>query len=206
MLYLYDKAICEDLEQSFNRDNMDNPNVRVIDPGLAVDVLAQIQSDDIKYPAVIVTRQTDINVDNSRMNFTRLHRGIATVIEDKTNNIYYEQVLPIDLRYTLTVLTTNVPDRDELIRELLFKYSQMYFLTIHLPYESRRQLRFGIEIDSDTSIQYYSATLEYIQSGQLYQSIISLRCEGCILATYTPMHVKRTVPEVVARAPGQEVY
>ena len=88
MLYLYDKAICEDLEQSFNRDNMDNPNVRVIDPGLAVDVLAQIQSDDIKYPAVIVTRQTDINVDSSRMNFTRLHRGVATVIEDKTNNIY----------------------------------------------------------------------------------------------------------------------
>lgn len=204
MLYLYDSAICKDLEESFT-SAVGTSAVKVIDSGLATNILGQIQSDDIQYPAVIVSRQEDFSIDTERINFTRLHRGVATVIEDKTNNIYYEQSLPIVLNYTFTLLTTNIPDRDELIRELLFKYSQMYFLTISLPYESKRKLRFGITLDSSTPIQHSSAVLEAQQSGQLYQSILPFRCEGCILATYTPMHLKRTQHEVVARVRGQKL-
>ena len=192
MLYLYDKSICEDLIKSFNPDNMNNSSVSVIDPEGAISLLAQKSNDDIKFPAVLVNRSKEINVDHTRTNFTRLHKGMQTVFDNETNQFYYEKSLPIELSYNISVLTTNIPDRDELIRELLFKYTSMYFLPLHLPYESNRQLRFGVVIDPDKSIEYNSGSSEYFATGKLYEAIVPLKCEGCILVTYTPVKLRRS--------------
>ena len=113
-----------------------------------------------------------------------------------TNNLYYEKALPINLRYALTVLTTNTADTDEIVRELLFKYAQMYFLTIQLPYEADRKIRFGITLDLSQEVERKSGQLEYLKSGQIYQTIIPLRCEGCVMVHYTPAHLRRTAHEI----------
>ena len=203
MLYLYDNAICEDLEQSFNPNAVGTTGVKVIDPESAINLLAQMKDDDIDYPAVVLTRNTDLNIDSNQTNFTRIHRGVATVLDPKTNNLYYERVVPVNLQYKLTVLATNTADQDELVRELLFKYEQMYFLTIQLPYECERKVRFGLAIDHDTAIQYDSTPSTYLQTGKVYQAIITLRCEGTVLVSYTPAHLRRTQHEIIARAQGQ---
>lgn len=191
MLYLYDEAVVADLKRSFNSENMGESSVRVIDPEEAISVLAQLQDDNIKLPAVIVTRDLDTPIDQDRWNFTRLHQGVVSVFDSKHNDIYYERSIPVKVGYRITVLTTNTADMDELIRELLFKYSTMYFLTIRLPYEADRKMRFGIVVDFDQDIERKSGRLEYGQSGQLYQTIIPLRCEGCSLLSYTPRRLQR---------------
>ncbi len=140
----------------------------------------------------------DTPIDRERMNFTRAHKGVQSVLDPETNNLYYEKVIPIKLSYSLTILTTNTADMDELIRELLFKYLNMYFLTITLPYECNRKVRFGISIQTESDIQRSSGNLEYIESGKLYQSIIPLTCEGCVLVSYTPAHLKRSKHEIDA--------
>lgn len=191
MLYLYDSAIVEDLTKSFNpTEDGAKPVVRVVGPEKIVDLAAQIQEDKISFPIIAITRN-DYQIDEQRMNFSRAHFGVATVFDNKTNNLYYEKALPIKLSYNLTLLTTNQADMDELVRETLFKYLQMYYLTIKLPYEADRKIRFGISVDERTEIQRSSGSLEYIESGQLYQSIITLNCEGCVLVTYTPAHLMR---------------
>ena len=195
MLYLYDSAIVEDLKRSFNSYNVDNPVVKVIDPEGIIQLAAQIQNDEITFPIVAVSRDPDTPIDTDRFNYVRAHRGVANVFDTKTNNIYYERMIPIELGYHLTVLTTNTADMDELIKELMFKYLNMYFLTISLPYESKRKMRFGVVCDFE-GIERSSSTLEYLESGRLYQSIIPLRCEGAVLLSYTPAHLRRLETEV----------
>lgn len=197
MIYKYDDAICDDLRKSFNPDNVENPVVSVISSEVVTSIAAQIQNDKITYPIVALIRNPNsVQIDQSRMNFTRAHFGVSAVIDKETNNVYYEKALPITLEYSLTVLTTNIADQDEIIRELLFKYVNMYFLTIRLPYECDRKIRFGVRITSETDIDYSSGSPEYLQTGSLYQAIIPLHCDGCVLVSYTPAHLVRTTYDV----------
>lgn len=194
MIYLYDNAICDDLRRSFNPDNVPNPVVNIISSEQAVSIAAQIQGDKLSFPIVALIRKPNsVQIDPERINFTRAHFGVSTVMDVKTNNIYYEKALPVTLEYSLTVLTTNVADQDEIIRELLFKYVNMYFLRIKLPYECDRDIRFGVRITSETDIDYSSGSPEYLEKGSLYQAIIPLKCDGCVLVTYTPVKLRRNI-------------
>lgn len=204
ILYLYDNAIVEDLKESFNPEHVPNPVVKVVSPEQVIGIAAQIQNDEISFPIVALTRDENTPIDKNRMNFTRAHKGVFSVLDKKTNQLYYEKAIPIQLSYKLTVLTTNTADMDELIKELLFKYMSMYFLTIQLPYECDRKVRFGISVVSDENIERSSGNLEYIETGKLYQSIIPLTCEGCVLVSYTPAHLKRSVYEIDAVIPRSE--
>lgn len=194
MIYLYDNAIVDDLNKSFNSDISD-PVVKVISPENIIGVAAQLQEDHINFSVISLEREDPV-IDSSRANFVAMHRGVPAVFDSKTNNIYNERSLPINLSYQLTVLTTNQEDMDEIIRELLFKYVSMYFLSVKIPYESKRVISFGVVIDQDAGISRRSGSSEYTSSGQLYQTVIKLNCEGCVLVTYTPNHLRRNVNEV----------
>lgn len=196
MLYLYDNAVVEDLVKSFNPNNVENPVVKVISPEQVMGLAAQIQNDEIKLPIVALTRNEDTSIDTSRMNFTRAHRGVQSVLDTETNELYYEKAIPINLSYDLTLLTTNTADKDELLKEILFKYTDMFFLTIQLPYYCKRKIRFGVTIDTEADIRNSSGSAEYIESGQLYQTILTLKCEGCVMVSYTPAKLVRITHEI----------
>lgn len=192
MIYLYDNSIVHDLEQSLAGSSA----VRVISPEQIVGIAAQIQNDEIQLP-IIALERNDYSIDTDRLNFSRMHFGLQTVIDLKTNDLYYERAIPVTLSYGITILTSNQIDMDEIVKELVFKYTDMYYLPIQLPYESKRRIRFGIRIDAD-SIEKRSGASEYIESGQLYQTTVPVVCEGAVLLHYTPVHLKRTSHEVVA--------
>ena len=196
MIYLYDKAVCSDLEKSFNPENTNNPVVKVIEPEGIVGLAAQIKNDEITYPLVALSRNSDLGINQDLMNFTRLHSGVASVIDNDTNNIYQEKVVPIKLNYTMSLITTNIADMDELIKEVIFKYTQMYFLRIKLPYECKRTIRFGVIVPPDTTFETKSKTFDYLSAGKLYETDIPLQCQGCVLVYYTPQHLTRTAFEI----------
>lgn len=204
MLYLYDEALAKDLERSFNPNNVLNPIVKVVDTEGAIQLLAQLQNDEISFPVVCLTRQPDSPIDKTRKNFTRMHKGVASVLDPKTNNLYYEKAIPIELNYELSILTTNTVDMDELVKELLFKYTQMYFLSFELPYECKRKVRFGITVDNDSDISRKSGTFDYLSAGTLYETVIQLKCEGAVLVSYTPAKLQRTVYELEPTTKGSE--
>ena len=201
MIYLYDNAIADDLRKSFNPDEVASPVIKVISPDDIFNLAAQIQDDKIQFPLIAITRNDDVQIDRNLTNFTKMKKGIATVFDNETNELYYEKEIPVRLMYSLTVLTTNTAEMDEVIRELIFKYTHMYFLTIDLPYESSRKKRFGIVIDTDQNIQRSSGTGAYLQTGRLYQTIIPLRCEGAVMLNYTPVKLRRMQNEVEAVNP-----
>ena len=196
MIYLYEKAIIQDLIKSFNPDAVDNPVVKVFGTEEAAGVAAQLQEDKIKLPIVILRRDGNYSIDTDRSNFTRMKKGVPCVFDNKTNTLYYEKAMPIKLSYKLSVMSSNTVDVDELMKELIFKYNHMYYLTIKLPYESDRRIRFGVVWDVDQGTESVSGAFDYIQSGKLYESEMTLRCEGCVLVSYTPVHLKRTEYEV----------
>lgn len=163
----------------------------MIDPEGAIDVAAQIYNDNIKFPIVVLSRSDNTNIDTNRYNFTYAKKGVIAGFDSKTNTLYSEKIIPVKLDYSLNVLTTNIADTDEIVKELLFKYSDMYFLNIDTPYEVSRKIRFGIRIDKDQEIHTESGTFDYISGGKLYETVIQLHCEGCVLVSYNPMHLRR---------------
>lgn len=190
MLYLYDQVIAEDLSRCIDPDSGAETHVKVIGPEGVLPVIAQIQEDKIKFPLLCLFRN-DSTIDTRRTNFTAMKFGVATVVDPTTHMIYSEKVMPINLSYELTVLATNTVDMDEIIKELLFHYSNTYFMTIKsLPYESNRSLKFGVVVDAE-SIKKTSGALEYIQGGALYQTQLTLNCEGAVYLSYTPKHLLR---------------
>lgn len=196
MLYLYDKAITQDLIDSFNPDHVPNPTVRVVDPEEIFGLAAQLHDDNITFPIVALSRVQNYSVDTALSNFTRLQVGALSAIDKRNNDLYFEHSAPVDLKYSLTILTTRVADMDELVKELIFKYTIQYFLTIELPYECKRQVRFAVEIDGDRDIERETATKEYIQGGVLHQTIIPLKCRGCVMVYNRAEKLKRTIQEV----------
>lgn len=196
MLRLYDEAIVKDLEKSFNPEMAGHPVVKAMDADGIIGIAAQIQNDELSFPLICVVRGSDYDIDTSRTNFTMMHRGVSKVIDQETNELYYEKAIPITLTYTLTLLLTNQVDMDELVRELLFKYTAMYFLSIDLPYESDRRMRFGITLDTTKSIEKSSGVFEWLDGGQLYQTMIPLKVDGAVLLHYTPVKLKRIEYEV----------
>lgn len=197
MLWVYDDAIVSDLKESFNPVNVPNPAVTVVDPENAIGLAAQIQDDKIQFPVIALTRSPNIPVLESVRNFTKTRKGFPTTIDNDSNLIYNERTIPIDLSYELSVFTTNTADMDEIIRELLFKYSSMYFLTITVPYESKRKIRFGMKLNIGNGIQIESAASSYVSEGKLYASAINLQCDGCVLVHYTPRKLQRFAVDTV---------
>lgn len=190
MLYLYDQQIVDDLRRSFNPDNAPNPLVKVVPPEEAIGLAAHLNSDVLQFPIVALFRDDNTSIDTNRTNFSHMHFGVQSVLDPETNNLYYEKVIPITLSYHITILTTNIADRDELIKELIFKYTQMYFITFTLPYECKRKVRFGVRINSDESIEYVSSQAEYRSEGKLYQATIPMTVEGAVMVSYTPAKLK----------------
>ena len=203
MIYLYDDAICEDLRTSLNTESSDA--IRIVGPEYVMEIAAQLQEDKISFPLITVYRKQDTQIDTELSNFTRMHKGVAAVIDHDSNNLYYERAIPIKLSYELSALTTNTADMDEILRELIFKYMDMYFLSIKLPYEADRHIRFGVQMDMDTGIERSSSTGEYLETGLLYQSTITLNCIGAVLVNYVPQHLKRIDHDTIPIAKGQSV-
>lgn len=201
MLRLYDEAIAEDLKNSFNPDMAGSPVVKVMDAQGIVNLAAQVQEDRPTFPLICVVRNENYDIDTDRTNFTMMKRGVAKVMDPETNNLYYERAIPITLSYTLTILMTNQIDMDELVRELIFKYTSMYFLSIDLPYESNRRMRFGVTIDTSIAIERESGAFNWLNEGRLYQTMIPLKVEGAVLLHYTPAKLTRTEYEVEALPP-----
>ena len=191
MIYLYDTAIAKNLSDSIRASSGMTDVVKVIDKAGMIQLIAQIKEDQINFPLICLTRHSDTPLDTDRANFTRIHKGVAASYDPDTHNIYYEKSIPIKLEYDLTILGTTVADVDELLREVMFKYTNMYFLDIDLPYEAKRKMRFGVVISGDATRN--SGSFEYLSSGALYEAVIPLRCEGAVLVHYTPKHIERMI-------------
>ena len=195
MLWCYDDAITHDLSSCIDPDGKANRTVKMMGDEGMMGVLAQLQEDRVTFPAIFLQRHDETPLDSSRYNFTRLHKGVATTYDPEKNNIYLEKSAPIDLKYDLHVLTTNTADMDELLREILFRYTAMYYITMQVPYESKRKIRFGVAINPNTPIRRKSGSSEYIESGRLYEAILELECQGAVLLNYTARHMEGIITD-----------
>lgn len=205
MIWLYDNAICEDLRDSFKTDVTDSPVVCVVPPEDVLSIAAQIQNDKIHFPVVAVERDHNTPVDTDLTNFTRMHTGVATVFDKEKNLYYQEKAVPVKLSYTLVVMSTNTADIDEILKELVFKYISQYFLNIKVPYESKRNIRFGIKLDTSQEIQWQTTTSNYLQEGKLHSASVHLLIDGAVLLSYTPVKLRRISGEVALKSGTEEI-
>lgn len=191
MLYLYDEAIHNNLNFILS-DASGASSVGIFSGDSVESVAAMISNDEISFPIICIVRDPGSgSLDSSRTNFSWMHRGVATVIDRETNELYYERRIPVKLSYTLCVYAANQADIDEIIRELIFHYINMYFLYIKLPYEDSKDIAFGVRIPNDMELDSKSGSSQYYESGIVYETDIKLEIDGAFLVNYTPVKLKR---------------
>jgi len=191
MQHLYDNAVVEDLQRDFiTADGKLSVAVRMVDENQMMGVIAQIQSDEVEFPYVILSRVGGDTIDQNLKNFTMMHRGVPAVFEPTKNEFYHEKWIPIELGYDITVVGTNTAQIDEVLRELQFKYINMFYLTIRLPYESDRKIRFGIISTGDPPERGRMAS-GHMEDGHLYIATLPTECIGAGIVDYRKVKLKR---------------
>ena len=195
MLYKYDEALAKDLSNCIDPSGGANSIVKVIEAEGVIDLIAQMKEGSLEFPILCLTRDLETPIDTARTNFTMMHKGVPAGYDSKHNAVYMEKCIPVKLGYTLTVLATNTADIDEMCKELLFRYTNVYFIDAEISYEvDNRKFRFGVSIDEE-GIKKESGSLNYIQGGKLYQAVMRLNCVGAFIVSYTPRHVAQVVPQ-----------
>jgi hypothetical protein len=157
MLYVYDNAIANDLVGIFTAKNQ---AVNVVKPSEMYGMVAKIRENAIEFPIVSGSRDYEISANDS--------------------NSSIEGVTPIDMTYSFTVLTKNTEDTDPLIRMIFAKYAEPRSLSVTLPTVDNKVIQFKIMVDFEKDINRMS-------NGEIFQSIIFLKCEGCVCVQGVPL-------------------
>jgi len=180
MIHLYDTAIADFLTQKLTESgNPDFADVRVYKPDNIHELVAAIKGDEVPLPCVSIFRTRE-NIDNSRYNFSRAIFGFPVNVNPKNKNeVIYEYSLPIDLGYSLQVMSNKVWLADEIIRSLLSNLRKRYFLEIFVRYGINRKISFGISAGSEITTQTGSS--EYHAVGTLYQKSLPLDINGAVM-------------------------
>lgn len=164
MLEIYDKVLYDELLGAFSRKNIAVTIIGVEEVG---GLSAKIASGQIKCPVIALSRDKEAPVK----------KDVKSTFNSEENE-GNKKVIPILLFYALTIITNSSDDMNEVFRELLSQYTSTRFVTVALPIKSKKDGRLGVSIDLNANIERSSG--EHPSLGNLYQTIIRLKTEGCL--------------------------
>lgn len=167
MLQLYDDKLFDYFKETFKAD------VAVVPVSEYWSVVSMHEEGQLQLPAIVLGRTTWTNARELE-SWVIARKGRTDRIHD--NKIINEQAIPVQLDYTITLLTTTQDDIDELTSEVLFCILNYPRLTIDLPYGSDRQIHAQIIQNGD--LQDSSTRDKFSETGILYQEIIPIRVLG----------------------------
>ena len=179
MIHLYDKAIADYLQARLKAGGQEYQNVKVYRPENIHELVAAIKGDTVPLPVVSISRTSE-PVDRERYNFAREKFGFPVGVNPKNKNeVVYEHAIPINLQYSLQVMSDKTWVADEIIRSLWSCLRKRYFHEITAPYGINRKISFGLQCGDDIVTQTGSS--EYHAVGTLYQKSVPLWTNGAVM-------------------------
>ena len=158
MFELYEKSIMADFINSFNQDPEKGEVIKIYYSQDIEDMNAgKLKS---AFPCIIIEPNPEISIKINEVSISETNQN--------------EQIVPIDRYITLSVMSRNNNEVDELVNTLLCKYNSMQYYTVALPIESKKEISFGVAIYPD----YKS---ERFIKNEIFFTHLLLKSEGCVL-------------------------
>ena len=159
-VYLYDEALVDKL-QSVTKDS----RIRVIPPSDAISLLAQINKDQVEFPAIIVTRGPVSLFTVTRNQHAYLHGETVRYNEDSTATKM--KPLPMRITWSINIYAVDRYSCDEITRELVFYLMTYPRCFVKVPYDIDIIQNFDLildpEIEDNSDLENFSDTGEYFR-------------------------------------------
>lgn len=178
-VYAYDKSLIEDLRARFNSPKVNN-TVQITNPNNSYTILGKLNEDTISMPFITLTRE-GWELNNNRQSYqTFIGDKITTRMnENNTKTTTRAQVLPITIRYRISVCTRDRITNDAIIRELLFYYHLRPSLLVFVKHNINMAHKFNIFFNSN--IEDNSDVANFDTKGQVYRQDITFYTDDAYL-------------------------
>lgn len=168
-IYLYEDAIIKEL-----RAITGDGRIHIIDPSQAISFLAQFDKDKVTLPAIIMSRGS-VSLTTETKNQVVALKGQTSRINND-NTVSKAQLLPIRAEWSLDILAADRYTCDEIIRELVFYFTQHPKFTVKIPYNLDIDQSFDIFLDS--SIEDNSDLVDFPNTGEFFRETLSIYTEN----------------------------
>lgn len=168
-VYLYDEALVERLRQ-VTGDN----RIHVISPDQVVTFLAQFDRDQVKLPAIVISRGS-VNLLDYRNQVVAL-KGQTARRNSEDNLVVKAQLIPMRIEWNIDVFTVDRYSCDEIVRELVFYFTTSPRFEVKIPYQLDIVQNFDVflspEIVDNTDL------LEFQNTGERFRETLSVYTEN----------------------------
>lgn len=185
--YLYDEVLVNKL-----REITGDSRIHIIDPNQAVSFLAQFDNDKVDLPAVVVSRGS-IRLLDYRNQVVAL-KG-QSVRRNSDDNLYVKaQLIPMRIDWNIDIFTVDRYTCDEIVRELVFYFTQQPRFEVRIPYQLDIVQNFDVLISPD--IVDNSDLIEFPNIGERFRETLSIYTENAHMYSSHRQYSTRTLPDV----------
>lgn len=167
-IYLYDEALINKLRE-LTGDN----RIHIVPPSQAISFLAQFDKDKVKFPAIVLSRNS-VSISDYQNQFVKL-KGETTRI-DPDNTAVKTKLINARVSWTLDVYAVNRYTCDEIIRELIFYFHTYPRFKVKVPYDLNIEQNFDVFLDSE--VVDNSDLVEFPNTGEYFRETLSLYTEN----------------------------
>lgn len=186
-VYLYDEVLVNQL-----REVTGDSRIHIIDPSQAVSFLAQFDNDKVDLPAIVVSRNS-VRLLDYRNQVVAL-KG-QSVRRNSDDNLYVKaQLIPMRIDWNIDVFTVDRYTCDEIIRELVFYFTQQPRFEVHVPYQLDIDQNFDIIMSPD--IVDNSDLIEFPNTGERFRETISVYTENAHMYSSRRQYPTRSIPDI----------
>lgn len=171
MIYLYEEAIIEDL-----RYQLGDSRVSIIPPDTVFDTIADISGSDKIVLPLISLKRLGFSLNEPNHNNPESLDGYkySELGDDGKINYYQVQRIPISCRWQIDIISRTRLDNDNLVRELIFYYTNNPTLRVKIPYGLDKEHKFSINISQDFDDN--SDIESHVNRGEYFRTTYVIEC------------------------------
>jgi len=167
-VYLYDEALVSKF-----REITGDERIHIVPPDNAIEFLASIDNDKVKYPAVVLSRNS-VTLQDYRNQAVSL-KGQSAKINDE-NLVVKAKLIPLRVEWSVDVFTVDRFSCDEIIRELVFYLISYPRLEVKVPYGLDIPQNFDIIVSPE--IVDNSDLIEHSNRGVSFRETLTIYTEN----------------------------
>ena len=187
-VYLYDEALVDGIK-SVTGDN----RIRIVPPENTTSFLAQIDKDNVNYPAILLRRGPIQIVEPMRNQYSML-KGETVRYNSEENTATKVKTLPIRIEWDVDVYAADRKTCDEIVRELVWFFTTYPRFSVKIPYGLDITQNFDISLDPN--IEDNTDLLGFASTGELFRETLSIYTENAHYYTAQRQYLTKVKPEV----------
>lgn len=185
---LYDTALVNKLQ-----DVAGDSRIRIVPPENATAFLAQIDKDNVSYPAILLKRTTVQIVEEARNQYAML-KGQTAKYNADDNTVTKARVIPVRINWDIDVYAADRNTCDEIVRELVWFFTVYPRFTVKIPYGLDIEQNFDIMLDPE--IVDNTDLLGFDSTGELFRETLSVHTENAHFYSAQRQYLTKVKPDV----------